>query len=88
MRGAAARFRVRVAPRSSKNAFRGEHDGALKVALTAAPVDGAANAALVELLAEALGVPKRNVRIAAGETAREKWIEVEGASAEQVRGLG
>lgn len=87
-RAGAVRFRVRVAPRSSKDAFRGEQNGALKVALTAPPVDGAANAALVELLARALGLPKRNVRIVGGETARDKWIEVDGATAEQVRRLG
>lgn len=60
------RFDVRVAPRASREAIVGEHDGALKVALTAPPVDGAANAALVALIAGALGVPKRAVTLVRG----------------------
>jgi uncharacterized protein (TIGR00251 family) len=81
------RFRVRVLPRSSENAFRGEQAGALKVALTAPPVEGAANAALIELLADALGVPKRCVRITAGQSSRDKSIEVDGVTEAEVRGL-
>jgi uncharacterized protein len=64
---------VRVIPRSSKNALAWEH-GTLKVRLTAPPVDGAANAALINLLAELLSVPRRS--IVRGETSRQKTVEI------------
>ena len=67
-----ARFAVRVQPRSSRAGVDGEHDGALRVRVNAAPVDGAANAAVVEVLAKALGVPKRAVTIVGGATSRSK----------------
>lgn len=81
------RFGVQVAPRASREAVLGVHDGALKVALTAPPVDGAANEALVAFLAHALGVPKRAVRITGGQTSRRKRVEVEGTTAAAVRAL-
>lgn len=81
------RFAVRVSPRASREAIAGVHDGALKVALTAPPVEGAANAALIALLAKALGVPKRSVRIVSGESSRQKRVEVEGVDAARVRAL-
>ncbi len=85
--GRGVRFGVVVAPRASREAVLGVHDGALKIALTAPPVDGAANEALVAFLARALGVAKRDVRIASGQTGRRKRLEVDGASAEAVRAL-
>ena len=78
IRGNALRFNVRVQPRSSRNAIEGTHAQALKVRLTAPPVEGAANDALVALLADELGLPKRAVRIVGGETGRTKIVEVEG----------
>ena len=72
---------VRVTPRARRNALTLE-DGALRAWLTAPPVDGAANVALVALLAERLGIPKRAVTLLRGETAREKLIAIEGVSAE------
>jgi uncharacterized protein (TIGR00251 family) len=83
----AVRFDVRVAPRASREGVQGEHDGAIKIALTAPPVDGAANAALVAFLARALGVAKRDVSIVRGETSRQKRVEVRGATAGSVRAL-
>jgi uncharacterized protein (TIGR00251 family) len=74
------RFAVRVTPRASRAAITGVHDGALKVSLTAPPVEGAANAALIELLAKALDVPKRAVRIEHGDHNRHKTISIEGAT--------
>jgi uncharacterized protein len=74
-------IRVYVAPRASANKVVGEHNGALKVALTAPPVDGAANKALVEFLAKALGVSRAAVRLASGETSRNKVVQVAGISA-------
>jgi uncharacterized protein (TIGR00251 family) len=73
-------IKVYVAPRSSANKILGEHDGALKVALTAPPVEGAANKALVEFLAYTLGVPRSAVSLASGETSRHKTIRVSGIS--------
>jgi uncharacterized protein (TIGR00251 family) len=83
----AVRFPVRVQPRASCGAIEGVHGGALKVRLSAPPADGAANEALVELLAEALGVPRRAVRVVAGAASRSKVVEVEGASEARVRSL-
>jgi uncharacterized protein len=76
---------IYVAPRSSSNKVVGLHNGALKVALTAPPVDGAANKALVEFLAKTLGVPKSGVTIVSGETSRNKTLRVAGISVEDAR---
>jgi uncharacterized protein len=76
--GQGVRLTVRVQPRASRAHIDGVRDGVLRVRLTAAPVDGAANAALVELLAETLGVARRAVRIVRGSTARQKLVEIEG----------
>lgn len=59
--------------------------GALKARLTAPPVDGAANAALISLLAEKLDLPKRQVAVVRGTTARQKVVEIEGLSAEEIQ---
>lgn len=81
------RFAVRVAPRASRDGILGVHDGALKVALTAPPVEGAANEALVRLLAKALGVAKGEVRVVQGERSRDKVVEVAGVDEGAVRAL-
>jgi uncharacterized protein (TIGR00251 family) len=81
------RFEVRVQPRASKTELAGRHGGALKVRVAAPPVDDAANRALVEFLAECLGVARRTVRIVAGETSRTKVVEVDGITPEQVASL-
>ncbi len=78
-------FVVRVVPRASRTEVAGLHDGALRVALTSPPVDGAANAALVAFLAKTLGVPKRAVSIVHGETGRQKRIAVSGVNAASAR---
>ena len=79
-------FRVRVQPRSSRNQVAGVMDGALKLRLTAPPVDGEANEACRAFLAELLGVPRSQVAIAAGHTGRNKIIRVEGVSAGKIAG--
>jgi hypothetical protein len=76
-----------VQPRASRNEIVGLHGDALKVRLQAPPVDDAANEALVELIATALGVPRGAVRIVAGARTRSKVVEVVGASPEQVAQL-
>ena len=77
-RAGGVRFTVRVQPRASRSEVVGAHGGALKVRLQAPPVDGAANAALVDLLAESLGVPRRAVRVVAGASSRSKTVDVDG----------
>lgn len=79
-----ARVSIYVQPRASKTVVAGMHDGCVKIRLAAPPVDGAANAALVEFVAEQLGVAKSRVRIVSGTTSRRKVIEVEGVSTEQL----
>lgn len=86
-RDGAVRFNVRVQPRASRAGVDGVHGDALKVRVTAPPVEGAANEAVVEVLAAALGVPRRAVRIVAGASSRAKVVEVDGVSAEAVRAL-
>jgi len=60
-------------------------DGVLQVKLAAAPVEGAANAALIDLLSRQLRVPKRSFRIAAGERSRTKTVEISGLTDDEVR---
>jgi uncharacterized protein len=71
-------FAVRVTPRASRDAIEGEYNGALKVRLTAPPVDDRANDALRSLLAERLNVPLSAVRIVAGGKSRAKRVEIAG----------
>jgi uncharacterized protein (TIGR00251 family) len=86
-RGASIRVSVHVQPRASSSQVVGLHGAALKVRLHAPPVDGAANEALVLLLSEQLGVPKRAVRIVAGGTSRAKMVEIDGTTEAAVRAL-
>ena len=86
-RGDALRFSVRVSPRASRASVGGLHGGALKVKVTAPPVDGEANAAVIALLAKKLGVAKRDVSLVAGESSRDKTLEVRGASVEALLAL-
>jgi uncharacterized protein len=67
-------FVVSVAPRSGKNGIEVDPDGRLRVRVTAAPVAGAANAAVLRQLAEAIGVPRSSLQIDAGEAGRRKRI--------------
>ena len=69
---------VRVIPRAGRSGMAGVRDGALLVKLAAAPVDGAANTELIAVLAEALGVAKRNIEIVTGERSRSKRVRVAG----------
>ena len=80
-------FAVRVQPRASGDAIEGEWQGALKVRLTAPPVDDRANDALRRLLAARLNIPLSAVRILSGERSRTKRIEIRGVTAAQVRAL-
>jgi uncharacterized protein (TIGR00251 family) len=77
-------FPVRVVPRASKNEIAGVHGDALKVRLTAPPVEGKANETLIVFLAQRLGVRKSQVEIVAGTTSRRKMIRVMGVSPQEV----
>ncbi len=79
-----ATFSVRVQPRAKRNAVMGEMGDALKLALTAPPVEGKANDACIAFLADLLDVPRSSITIAAGETSRNKLIRVSGLSAGDV----
>ena len=81
------RLNVRVTPRASKNAVEGFREGALIIRVTAPPVDSAANEAVITLLAAALGVAKRQLTIARGSTGRNKVIDIEGISQDQLISL-
>ena len=75
------RITVRVIPRSKRNTIEWT-SGELRVRLTAPPVDGAANDALIALLSERLGIPKRDISIVHGATSRQKIVEVSGMTPE------
>lgn len=81
------RFTVRVQPRASHTEVAGVYGDALKIRLAAPPVDGAANDALVNFLADLFAVARRDVRILAGESARSKIVEVAGITASAVHGI-
>lgn len=78
--------RVRVQPRAARDEIVGwRADQVLGVRVTAAPVDGRANAAVTELLAGALGLPRSAVRVAWGERGRDKVVRVDGLTAGEIR---
>jgi uncharacterized protein (TIGR00251 family) len=72
------RFSVRVQPRASRSEVVGIYGDALRIRLAAPPVDGAANAELVDFLAKIFAVARRSIKILAGESSRSKIVEVEG----------
>ena len=76
-------LKVRVQPRSGRNAVEVSDDGAVRIRVTAAPDKGKANEAAVELLAKRLRVPRSAVRIARGHRARDKVLEIDGITPEQ-----
>jgi uncharacterized protein (TIGR00251 family) len=87
VRGSTVRISVHVQPRAARSEIVGLHGAALKVRLQAPPVDGAANEALVALLADRLGVARRAVKVVAGASSRAKTVEVEGTTEAAVRAL-
>ena len=80
-----ATFQVKVHPRAKKNAIVGEAGDALKLALTAPPLEGRANDACIAFFAELLNVPRSSVTIAAGQSSRNKVIRIAGITAAQVQ---
>ncbi len=78
-------LRLRVVPRAPRDGIDGPHGDALKVRLTAPPVEGEANAALIRLLSRLLEAPRASVHLLAGSTGRQKLLQVAGRSAADVR---
>jgi uncharacterized protein (TIGR00251 family) len=71
---------IRIQPRASKNEIIRREDGGLKIRLTAPPVDGAANDALIRFLSDAFSVPKSSIEIVSGHTSRDKIVRIHGTS--------
>jgi uncharacterized protein (TIGR00251 family) len=80
-----AEFTVRVIPRAKKTETVGELDGALKVRISAPPVDGAANDELIRFLSKLLKVPRSAVEIVSGSASRTKRIRIVGIAADSVQ---
>jgi uncharacterized protein (TIGR00251 family) len=78
-------FAVRVQPGARRNAIVGELGDALKIALTAPPVDGRANEACIEFFADLLDVPRSSVAIASGQSSRNKVIRVTGLAVSELK---
>jgi uncharacterized protein (TIGR00251 family) len=79
------RLRIQVQPRAARSEVVGLHGGAVKLRIAAPPVDGAANAAVVDLLAERLGIPRSRITIAAGHAGRRKQVVVQGCTPAEIR---
>ena len=86
-RDGAVVFAVRVQPRASNDEITGEMAGALKVRLQAPAVEGRANEALIEFLAQLLKTPKSAVRILNGDRSRSKRLEIRGVTKQQILAL-
>jgi uncharacterized protein len=78
--GSGLEVRLHVLPRAKRTELSGLHDGALKVRVTAPPVDDAANRAIVEFFSALLRIPRSSVRILSGSKSREKTLQVQGVS--------
>ena len=87
MAGSGLILDVRVIPRATKSQIAGRRDDALLVRLNAPPVDGAANAELIELLAHALGIPRRNIEIVSGHRSRTKRVRITGVTSADLEKL-
>ena len=77
-------IKVKVIPRSSRTEILGKENDIYRMKLTDPPVEGKANKAVIELLAEKLGVPKREIEIVSGKTGRLKTIRIRGLTAGEV----
>lgn len=77
-------LRIRLQPRASRNEVTGWQDGVLRVRLTAPPVEGAANKAVTDFVAGVLGVKRAQVNLAGGQKSRDKVLEIDGLSGEEL----
>jgi len=80
-------IRVKLLPRASRDLIVGHENGIFKVKLTAPPVEGRANKALIAFLAKRLGVPKGSVEIVSGRRSRLKSLRIDGLTSEDVKAL-
>ena len=78
-------LRVKVQPKASRSAVLGEQGGRIRIALTAPPVEGAANEALLKFLASALTVRRHQIEIKSGEHSRDKALLIHGVTLDEVR---
>lgn len=78
------RLPVQVQPKAKKNAVTGVHNGRLKVAVTAPPERGKANAAVLKVLAAALKIPRAQLELLSGASSRTKTVRVSGFSVEEI----
>jgi uncharacterized protein (TIGR00251 family) len=78
------RLDVYIQPRASKTELAGMHGGSIKIRVAAPPVENAANQALIEFIAERLGIAKRCVRVVSGAASRKKILEIDGVSADTI----
>lgn len=78
-------LKLHVTPRGSKNEVTGWRDDTLCVKITAPPVEGAANSAIVKFIADSLGVRKSQVELVSGEKSREKVLKITGISDSDIR---
>jgi uncharacterized protein (TIGR00251 family) len=78
------RLEVYIQPRASKTELAGRHDGVIKIRIAAPPVENAANRALIDFIAQHLGIAKRSVRVVSGGASRRKVLEIDGVTAELV----
>jgi uncharacterized protein (TIGR00251 family) len=76
---------VKVVPGSSRTRIAGEYDGGLKINVSQPPQDGAANAAMLKLLAKTLGIPAENVQIIGGHASARKHVLIRGLTAQIIR---
>jgi uncharacterized protein (TIGR00251 family) len=77
---------IYVQPRASKNGFAGIHDGALKLRITAPPVDGKANSMIIAILAKLLHIPKSNISLSSGQQSRRKRFKISGSALADILG--
>lgn len=78
---------ILVQPRASRARIGPMHDGRLKIAVTAPPVDGEANAAVIELLARRLGIARGSIEVVAGTSSRRKTVRIENVTPDQIAEL-
>jgi len=78
---------ILVQPRASRAKIGPMHDGRLKIAVTAPPVDGEANAAVIELFAKQLGIPRSSIEIVAGASSRRKTLKLANVTEQQIAEL-
>jgi uncharacterized protein (TIGR00251 family) len=78
---------ILVQPRASRAKIGPVHDGRIKIAVTAPPVDGEANAAVIDLLAHRLGIARGDIAVVAGASSRRKTLRIEHVTRQQIEAL-